>query len=329
VTNLAVAPTGAPRFYLGCPEPAWLEQTDVRLFVSDHRLGRRRSLPRARGPWALDSGGFTELQTFGRWTVGAAEYAGRVRRYRDEVGGLEWAAPQDWMCEPAIIEGGFFRPFRFVGTHLSVLEHQRRTVANLCELRSIAPDLPWAPVLQGFELADYARCIVMYGEAGIDLAAEPVVGLGSVCRREATEEIREIVTAMNEAGIRNLHGFGVKAGGLEGYGHLLASADSMAWSYIARREKIRMPGHTHQNCASCLPFALGWRARIVGGEAPAIRDSPALVTKLPAAPAGAVAPCESCGGSITARPTGRRARHCSQACRQRAYRARANRPDVA
>ena len=30
-------------------------------------------------------------------------YAARVRRYRDQIGRLAWAAPQDWMCEPAIL----------------------------------------------------------------------------------------------------------------------------------------------------------------------------------------------------------------------------------
>lgn len=308
------------RFYLGCPEPAWLERTDVPLFVSDTRLSRRR-LPVALGPWALDSGGFTMLQQHGRWLVDPAEYAARVRRYRDEVGGLVWAAAQDWMCEPAIIHGGESGPLRFVGTGLSVLEHQRRTVANLLELRRTAPDLPWVPVVQGYTLAEYLHCIELYADAGVDLRHEPLVALGSVCRRQATGEIRDIVGAVREQGLARLHGFGVKAGGLGAYGDLLASADSQAWSYRARRERIRMPGHRHLNCASCLPWALTWRAEL-------LRDSSdATVTEPPAAPAGTTAAraepilCD-CGSAIAPRRTGRPALYCGPACRTRAYRQR-------
>lgn len=324
VTKLPGAPAGsapgrAARFFLGCPEPVWLERTDVPLFVSDHRLSRRR-LPRALGEWAQDSGGFTILQRRGTWTVSPAEYAARVRHYRDRVGRLLWAAPQDWMCEPAIIHGGTFGPLHFVGTHLSVLEHQRRTVANLCELRRIAPDLPWVPVLQGYSLADYLRCITMYADAGIDLRREPLVGLGSVCRREASSEICDIVTAVREHGLSRLHGFGVKRGGLEKYGHLLTSADSQAWSYRARRERIRMPGHRHRNCASCLTYALTWRADMLG------ESHPAAVTKPAPAPAGTPAPSEPascpCGTPLPTRTTGRPARYCGAACRTRAYRRR-------
>ncbi|MBQ1166512.1 hypothetical protein KBZ21_51845, partial [Streptomyces sp. A73] len=66
----------------------------------------------------------------------------------------------------------------------------------------------------------------MYTDAGIDLAAEPIVGLGSVCRRPATSEINEIVATLPSHGLR-LHGFGVKTQGLSDYGPSLYSADSM------------------------------------------------------------------------------------------------------
>jgi hypothetical protein len=65
-------------FYLGVPEPAWLARTSVPLFLSRRRLARQRSLPRARGPWALDSGGFTELSLYGRWQTGERQYAAEI-----------------------------------------------------------------------------------------------------------------------------------------------------------------------------------------------------------------------------------------------------------
>ena len=73
-------------FWLGTHEPSWLRRTDVPLFVSTRRLQRLRRLPSAVGPWALDSGGFTELSMFGEWQTSPAQYAAHVRRYAAEVG---------------------------------------------------------------------------------------------------------------------------------------------------------------------------------------------------------------------------------------------------
>jgi hypothetical protein len=77
-----------------------------------------------------------------------------------------------------------------------VAEHQRRTVASVAQLRALAPDLWFIPVLQGYTTAEYLTCADLYAAAGIDLAAEPLVGLGSVCRRQATSEAHQIITAL-------------------------------------------------------------------------------------------------------------------------------------
>jgi hypothetical protein len=262
----------SPLFLLGTHQPGWLARAGVPLFVSDSRLRVYKTLPVAVAPWALDSRGFTELQQHGRWTVPPAEYAGRVRRYRNQVGRLLWAAPQDWMCEPIVIAGGRAGRVVFAGTGLDVAEHQRRTVANFLHLRDLAPDLPFIPVLQGYTADEYQACADLYAAVGIDLTTAPLVGLGSVCRRQATAEIHGIVAALHARGITRLHGFGVKTLGLARYGHLLTSADSLAWSEDARRRARPMPGcpahrpgctprcRAHQaNCANCLRYALHWR----------------------------------------------------------------------
>lgn len=255
---------GRPTFLLGTHQPGWLETAGVPLFVSDRRLRKRKTLPRAAAPWALDSGGFTELKDYGTWTVSPEDYVARVRRYRDQVGRMTWCAPQDWMCEPIVIAGGWMNGQFFVGTHLSVIEHQRRTVDNFRELRELAPDLPFAPVVQGFTKDEYLACVDLYEAAGVDLADHPLVGLGSVCRRQGTAEAHEIIGSLRERGLTRLHGFGVKKLGLARYGDLLVSADSLAWSFDARRGPIRLDGCTaHKNCANCLRYALIWRAGVV------------------------------------------------------------------
>jgi hypothetical protein len=241
-----------PVFYLGAHQPHWLWRAGFPLFVSHRQLARRKSLRPATCRWALDSGGFTEISMHGRWITAADDYAAAVARYASQAGRLDWAAPMDWMCEPFMIER----------TGLSVTEHQHRTVASYLELRQLAPALPFIPVLQGWRLGDYLACADLYQAAGVDLAALPVVGLGSVCRRQSTAEIAAIVAALAGRGL-GLHGFGVKTGGLHLYGHQLASADSMAWSYAARRAPA-LPGCTgHRNCANCLTYATAWRARVL------------------------------------------------------------------
>lgn len=239
-------------FWMGTHETSWLYRTDVRvpLFVSRCRFDRLKTLPRASSPWALDSGGFTEIRKYGRWTLNATEYASLVRRYITEIGMLKWAAPQDWMVEPGML----------AKSGLTVLDHQRLTVANLVELRLIAPELPIIPAIQGQTLSDYHHIVDLYGEAGVDLRLEPLVGLGSVCRRQHSAEIGEIVSSLNERGLR-LHGFGCKTAAVKRYGHLLTSADSMAWSRGGRSRGTC--DHYKSRCANCLHWALDWRADIL------------------------------------------------------------------
>src|SRR5207247_6979053 len=67
-------------------------------------------------------------------------------------------------------------------------------------------------------------------KAGVDLAREPPVGVGSVCRRQPTAEIEVVFHTLASLGLR-LHGLGVKTGGLARYADCLGSADSLAWSF--------------------------------------------------------------------------------------------------
>lgn len=250
------------KFYVGTDNPAWLwaDGTDVPapLFVSHRRLRTRVSdYPDARRSWVLDSGGFTELNKYGEWRTTPTEYVDAIRVYQRQIGRLEWCAPQDWMCEPWVVEK----------TGLTVTEHQRRTVASVTGLRAAAPDLPIVPVLQGWTHEEYMRCAEMYADAGIDLATEPVVGLGSVCRRQAMSAAEAIVVSLHNEGIA-LHGFGVKVDGLARYGWALTSADSMAWSYTARMAAAKgrgpmAPDCEHKSCSHCPVWAGRWKEQVL------------------------------------------------------------------
>lgn len=237
------------RFYLGTHQPGWLARTDVPLFVSARRLRERKSLPRASGRWALDSGGFTEVTTHGRYLTTASAYAAEARLWRDEVGGLDFCAVQDWMCEAVALSR----------TGYTVAAHQRLTIDSYLELKALAPELPWLPVLQGWEREDYLSHVAQYRRAGVDLASLPLVGVGSVCRRQDTGMAEDLVRQLHGEGVR-AHLFGFKLGGLRRCGHLAASADSMAWSFAARRD-APLPGCTHANCANCIRYAMRWRQK--------------------------------------------------------------------
>lgn len=249
------------KFYLGTHIPGWLRNTTVPLFVSHRTLHRYRTLPIAITDWALDSGGFTELSMHGQWTTSTDTYIAAIRRYQNDIGRLDWAAPQDAMCEPWILE----KARSWLGG--TVHAHQQWTVTNLLQLRHQAADVPFIPVLQGWQHDDYLRHVDMYTAAGIDLTVEPTVGLGSVCRRQATSDITRLVHRLADHGLR-LHGFGVKTSGVAAYGWRLTSADSMAWSFGGRRIQGGCPENPNRKaCANCKHHALAWREKVLAKAA--------------------------------------------------------------
>lgn len=243
-------------FYLGTHEPSWLRTAGVPLFIARGRLARVKRWRPATTTWAMDSGGFTELSEHGQWRFPVSAYAEEIERADAEIGMLDWAAPMDSMCEPAVLER----------TGKTVEAHQHETVERYLELRSLVDGVFIPPVLQGFEPDDYWRCADLYAEAGVDLLAMPLVGVGTVCRRQATAEIGRLIQGLASTGLR-LHGFGVKLDGLGAYGRLLSSADSLAWSLGARKKGAR-PGCSHGadgkgTCANCIRYALAWRENVI------------------------------------------------------------------
>lgn len=295
------------RFYLGVHKRRWLERSDVPMFVSRSALkGMAADFPRAKGPWALDSGGFTEIATHGRWTITEEEYAREVRFWQREIGNMDWSASMDSMCEPIMLLRSLVHEGVVPDEHddhwndkgqnvtterlkkkygedaerferqswlrQRVCVHQRRTIDNLINLRELAPEVPWIPTLQGWSPADYLAHAEAYGRAGIDLKKEPIVGLGSVCRRKRLDDAREVIKKLSGPKWKlRLHGFGLKTDAFEdeAIASGLTSADSMAWSLgasLRRRQGKKCKTGKHpatQGCGNCLAYALEWRADVM------------------------------------------------------------------
>ena len=117
-----------------------------------------------------------------------------------------------------------------------------------------------------------------YQDTGIDLSTFPAVGVGSVCRRQNTTRAGTILACLQDTKAR-LHAFGYKLRGLSFSQDYLTSADSLAWSYGARR-KPPLPEcmGEHESCQNCIRFALRWWHRvmtdILGRDVPRPKEPP-------------------------------------------------------
>lgn len=220
-------------FYVGLHQPSDAQHFE-RCMVSVNRI-RDRVSDFQVGEWMLDSAAFTELRDYGCYRHAPDVYAAQIRRWAG-CGRLVAASSQDYMCEDIIINGGFANGHHFVGTHLSVPDHQRLTIERYDALLAEQTGVYILPVLQGFEPAEYVSHIQQYGER---LALGQWVGVGSVCKRNGdVDAIEAVLVAIND--VRpdlRLHGFGVKLTALESstVRACLHSADSMAWSMNARK----------------------------------------------------------------------------------------------
>jgi hypothetical protein len=213
------------KFFVGLHQPSDARRFE-RAFVSVNRLRSRQSALGAR-EWIMDSGAFTEIATYGAYRSSVESYATEINRWARNDSGLLAAVAQDWMCEPFIV----------AKTGLTVEEHQRLTIERYDALLPLVRGVYLMPVLQGYIAGDYLRHIAMYGER---LESGAYVGVGSVCKRNTNVlAIEFVLTTIKRArpDLR-LHGFGLKTTAL-GSGvvrQCLESADSMAWSYAARKQ---------------------------------------------------------------------------------------------
>lgn len=222
------------QFYVGMHQPSDAHRV-ARCMISVKRLRDRVSdfAPPADG-WMLDSGAFTELRDHGDYRDGPEVYAAQIVRWA-RVGGLLAASSQDFMCEPFI----FAQRLRHTGRRYTVADHQRLTIERYDAIRARVPaDIHVLPVLQGYLPQQYAAHIRQYGAR---LTPGMWVGVGSVCKRNGSpRDIAGVLRAIKaERPDLRLHGFGCKKtalGSREVMG-MLYSADSLAWSFAARKAR--------------------------------------------------------------------------------------------
>lgn len=214
------------RFFIGLHQPSAAGKVACPAFISVHRLKCRKS-PFAVGDWIMDSGAFSTILLHGGYPESPELYAAEIKRWSTN-GNLLAAVSQDFMCEPAMLER----------TGLAVAEHQRLTIERYDAI--IACDtggVPVMPVLQGYAPQEYVDHVRQYGAR---LAPGAWVGVGSVCKRNASAAaIEAVLLAIKcERPDLRLHGFGIKTTSLrsEVVRDLLDTADSMAWSFAARKQ---------------------------------------------------------------------------------------------
>lgn len=212
-------------FYVGLHQPSDAQHF-ARAFISINRVRARRS-PVPSGEWIMDSGAFRELEQFGEYRHTPAQFAADVNRIAAlNPDGLRIVVSQDYMCEPAML----------TRTGLTVANHQRKTIERYDVLKPLVrPYL--MPVLQGYSVESYLDHIAQYSQR---LQQNMLVGVGSICKRNADPlQIKQVLGAIKRArpDIR-LHGFGLKTTALASImvRNCLHSADSMAWSFAARRQ---------------------------------------------------------------------------------------------
>ncbi len=211
------------QFFIGLHNVSHARHFD-HAFISINRLRNRKS-PFFANNWILDSGAFTELAKYGAYREGPEVYAQQINRWGGV--GVMWAAvTQDYMCEP----------FMLARTGLTVREHQERTIERYITIQGLTK-AQVMPVLQGYDPQEYTDHLTMYGDL---LPVGAWVGVGSVCKRNARiESIAAVLGAIKlQRPDLRLHGFGLKTTALQSnyIRGLLFSADSMAWSFAARRE---------------------------------------------------------------------------------------------
>jgi len=204
-----------------------------RCCIHAQRLAARQK-PLGCDDLLVDSQAFRVLEIHGDHVLSEIEYARRIEKI-SRLCPKVTAVTQDYMCEQYI----FDCREQLTGVRYTIADHQRLTIERYDAIRNeLDSSIYLMPVLQGYAVAEYLDHIQQYGER---LAYDSWVGVGSVCKRNGNmRAIEEVLFQISEyRPDLKLHGFGVKTTALESsiVRSSLYSADSMAWSFAARKAR--------------------------------------------------------------------------------------------
>jgi len=170
-----------------------------------------------------DSGGYSFMHKKGEYDTTDRHYLEYVERHDPHV----WAL-RDYPCEAAVLD----KHGRTVDDHQRMTLDRHRSLMDLKDDYDIT-GTPMA-VLQGWTGPEYVSHMDAMRDAGV---LTDLVGVGSVCRRDATDQILDVLHAVNDAlpSGATIHAFGVKTDVLRGdIPDKLRSVDTHSYDYRAR-----------------------------------------------------------------------------------------------
>lgn len=172
----------------------------------------------------VDSGGYSFIKGVGEYKTSDADYLDFIEEHEPEVFAL-----RDYPCEPEVLD----EHGRTVAQHQKMTTDRHRDLVDALDERSI--DAQPLAVVQGWAVEDYLEHVDDLRDNGL---LADYVGIGSVCRRNAEDEIREVILSVRDAlpSGTDLHAFGVKGSVLRypDVRNSLESADSQ--SYMMRAQ---------------------------------------------------------------------------------------------
>jgi hypothetical protein len=111
--------------------------------------------------------------------------------------------------------------------------------------------------------------------AGIDISTFPAGGVGSVCRHQSPTRAGTVLACQQDARAKR-HSLVFKTRRLTLAQDSLTSADSLAWSYTARRKPPPECVGRHEHCGNCMRAGLRWSHRVtrelLGRDVPRPRE---------------------------------------------------------
>lgn len=211
------------------------------------------SIPKNREKLFIDSGGYSFFTKFEQYQYTPEQYLDKIQKYNPT-----FFANMDIPCEPQIIQK----------RDSSVKEHIETTLSNQAKILDIIDDglkEKFVPVVQGWRIGDYLYCIDRMKEQGL---LSDYMAVGSVCRRNATSEIRKIILAIsNELPRTKLHAFGVKLSILRDKVcfERLHSCDSASWHFedmFTKCKKKKKFSHIKSKTERNYLVAKDWKKRL-------------------------------------------------------------------